>query len=285
MSKSALLKALVGIAAVALVLPAAATAKPKPKVIEQVGHEPLMSRGMNAAAAIHGDYAYIGSRTDGGHEGMPHGGIMVVDISDPSAPKLLHRRSPARREAGRVLARAARVAVPGHPDRPEHELRRRRIAASLHPAVDQQLPLLRHLRSERGEPAAPPPVRRRHPRVLPVGGPEQPQPRPAVRRQRQFHVRDKGWLSQLPVLGVGHLAGARRAGAGHVVQRTAPLQAVPSRAGTRPDSDGRSALAVRQQRRDEGVLRAADRRLRGRRHVRLRGGSAGRRSPTESRRT
>ena len=41
---------------------------------------------MNAAIAIHGDYAYIGSRTDGGHEGMPHGGIMVVDISDPSDP-------------------------------------------------------------------------------------------------------------------------------------------------------------------------------------------------------
>jgi hypothetical protein len=89
MSKSALLKALVGIAAVVLILPVAATAKPRPKVIEQVGHEPLMSRGMNAAAAIHGNYAYIGSRTDGGHEGMPHGGIMVVDISNPSDPNLL----------------------------------------------------------------------------------------------------------------------------------------------------------------------------------------------------
>jgi hypothetical protein len=44
---------------------------------------------MNAAAAIHGNYAYIGSRTDGGHEGMPHGGVMVVDISDPSDPNLL----------------------------------------------------------------------------------------------------------------------------------------------------------------------------------------------------
>ncbi len=44
---------------------------------------------MNAAFAIHGDYAYIGSRTDGGHAGMPHGGVMVVDISDPSHPTLL----------------------------------------------------------------------------------------------------------------------------------------------------------------------------------------------------
>jgi hypothetical protein len=44
---------------------------------------------MNAAMAIQGDFAYIGSRTDGGHEGMPHGGIMVVDIADPSDPTLL----------------------------------------------------------------------------------------------------------------------------------------------------------------------------------------------------
>ncbi len=39
-----------------------------------------MNRGMNAAGAINGDYMYIGSRTDGGHEDMPHGGIMIVDI-------------------------------------------------------------------------------------------------------------------------------------------------------------------------------------------------------------
>jgi hypothetical protein len=93
MSKSAWSKALVAIAAVTLVLPATAAAKPKPKLkvgsITQVGHEPLMNRGMNAAIAIHGDYAYIGSRTDGGHVGMPHGGVMVVDISDPSDPTLL----------------------------------------------------------------------------------------------------------------------------------------------------------------------------------------------------
>jgi hypothetical protein len=55
----------------------------------QVGHEPLSNRGMNAAIAVHGDYAYIGSRTDGGHPGLPMGGLMVVDIDDPSAPRLL----------------------------------------------------------------------------------------------------------------------------------------------------------------------------------------------------
>jgi hypothetical protein len=55
--------------------------------LRQVGHESLENRGMNAAIAVHEDYAYIGSRTDGGHGG-PHGGIMVVDISDPSDPDL-----------------------------------------------------------------------------------------------------------------------------------------------------------------------------------------------------
>ena len=64
-------KALVVIAAVMLLLPATATAAVQRKTgsIEQVGHEPLMNRGMNAAIAVHGNYAYIGSRTDGGHEG------------------------------------------------------------------------------------------------------------------------------------------------------------------------------------------------------------------------
>ena len=54
----------------------------------QVGHEPLRNRGMNAAIAVHGDYAYIGSRTDGGHAGQPQGGLMVVDVSQPSSPRL-----------------------------------------------------------------------------------------------------------------------------------------------------------------------------------------------------
>jgi hypothetical protein len=45
-----------------------------------------MNRGMNAAIAI---YAYIGSRADGGHEGMPHGSVMVVEIKSPSNANLL----------------------------------------------------------------------------------------------------------------------------------------------------------------------------------------------------
>src|ERR671916_199901 len=93
MSKSACSVVLVAVAAVALALPAAAVGKDKSKrtvaEIEQVGHEPLMNRGMNSALAIHGDYAYIGSRTDGSHAGQPQGGIMVVDISRPRRPELL----------------------------------------------------------------------------------------------------------------------------------------------------------------------------------------------------
>jgi hypothetical protein len=93
MSRSGWCKAFILIAAVTLVLPPAVAAKPKSKPmggdIKQVGHEPLMNRGMNSALAVHGDYAYIGSRTDGSHIGQPQGGIMVVDISRPRRPELL----------------------------------------------------------------------------------------------------------------------------------------------------------------------------------------------------
>jgi hypothetical protein len=90
MSNSAWGRVLFALAALILLMPATATAKPpKTSSITQVGHEPLMNRGMNAAIAIHGDYAYIGSRTDGGHAGMPQGGVTVVDISDPTDPTAL----------------------------------------------------------------------------------------------------------------------------------------------------------------------------------------------------
>jgi hypothetical protein len=90
MSRSTWSALLLTLAAALFIAPATAAARPVTSAaLEQVGHEPLMQRGMNAAIAVHGDYAYIGSRTDGGHEGMPHGGVMVVDISDPAAPALL----------------------------------------------------------------------------------------------------------------------------------------------------------------------------------------------------
>jgi hypothetical protein len=87
MFRSARCAALWGAVVLMLLLPA--TADAQLGSLRQVGHEPLMDRGMNAAIAVHGDYAYIGSRTDGGHEGMPHGGIMIVDISEPSDPNLV----------------------------------------------------------------------------------------------------------------------------------------------------------------------------------------------------
>jgi LVIVD repeat len=67
----------------------AAVGKPKGGRFQQVGHEPLWYRGMNAAIAVHEDYAYIGSRTDGGHAGQPQGGIVVVDISRPRKPRVV----------------------------------------------------------------------------------------------------------------------------------------------------------------------------------------------------
>jgi hypothetical protein len=82
---------LVALAALTLVLPGTAMGRPKARTgsFKQVGHEPLMNRGMNAAIAIQGRYAYIGGRTDGGHPGMPQGGILVVDIKRPSRPRVV----------------------------------------------------------------------------------------------------------------------------------------------------------------------------------------------------
>ena len=76
----------------------APVAAPRSGSFKQVGRNPLMNRGMNAAIAVDGDYAYVGSRTDGGHAGQPQGGLMVLDISDPSEPDLLG--PPVRRAAG-----------------------------------------------------------------------------------------------------------------------------------------------------------------------------------------
>jgi hypothetical protein len=93
MGRSAWFKPLAAIALVALVLTANATAappKPKTGTLSQVGHDPLMSRGMNAAIAIHGDYAYIGSRTDFYEDDLDASGIMIVDISDPSNPEVVN---------------------------------------------------------------------------------------------------------------------------------------------------------------------------------------------------
>ncbi len=54
-----------------------------------VGHSPLLKRGMNAGLAVHGDYAYVGSRTDGQPQHRKPG-ILVTDISDPAHPEVVH---------------------------------------------------------------------------------------------------------------------------------------------------------------------------------------------------
>jgi hypothetical protein len=60
-----------------------------PGRFREVGHEPLMNRGMNSALAVNDDYVYVGSRTDGGHAGQPQGGILVVDASRPHRPRVV----------------------------------------------------------------------------------------------------------------------------------------------------------------------------------------------------
>ena len=58
-----------------------------------IGHNPLYGRGMNAGLAVRGDYAYVGSRTDGS-EGHPHPGVLVVDIHDPEGPQIVAEIGP-----------------------------------------------------------------------------------------------------------------------------------------------------------------------------------------------
>ena len=71
-----------------------------------VGHSPLMNRGMNAALAVHNDHAYIGSRTDGLH---PNAGVMVVDVSDPSAPEVTGQIGPPNEGVPGETSRELRV--------------------------------------------------------------------------------------------------------------------------------------------------------------------------------
>jgi hypothetical protein len=62
-----------------------------PGSLELVGHNPLLNRGMNAAPAVKGKYAYIGSRTDGTHADA---GVLVVDVSKPSRPEVVGQIGP-----------------------------------------------------------------------------------------------------------------------------------------------------------------------------------------------
>jgi hypothetical protein len=58
---------------------------------ELIGHTPLLDRGMNAGLAVRGNYAYVGSRTDGSHLDA---GVLVVDLSNPASPQVVYQIGP-----------------------------------------------------------------------------------------------------------------------------------------------------------------------------------------------
>lgn len=57
---------------------------------ELVGHDPLNNRGMNSALGVHENYVYVGSRTDAKAENANGAGVLVVDVTDPAAPEVVH---------------------------------------------------------------------------------------------------------------------------------------------------------------------------------------------------
>src|SRR5262249_54071248 len=69
---------------------------------ELIGRNPLYHRGMNAAAAVFGNYLYVGNRTDGsntcadGTTGCdhPHPGILILNIADPTEPDIVGEIGP-----------------------------------------------------------------------------------------------------------------------------------------------------------------------------------------------
>jgi hypothetical protein len=70
-----------------------------------VAHEPLESRGMNAAIAVNKGFVYAGSRTDGS-QNRDNAGIMIVDARDPQNLKRTHMGQPLEgnpRESSREL--------------------------------------------------------------------------------------------------------------------------------------------------------------------------------------
>jgi hypothetical protein len=64
-----------------------------PGAFTLVGHNPLESRGMNAAIAVHKSFVYIGSRTDGSN-GRTRAGVMIVDARNPADPKTAGMMAP-----------------------------------------------------------------------------------------------------------------------------------------------------------------------------------------------
>lgn len=81
--------------------------------LELVGSDPLMNRGMNAALAVHGNYAYVGSRTDGKPWGttqnLNHAGIMVVNVANPAAPAVVGEIGPPNEAIEDITSREMRI--------------------------------------------------------------------------------------------------------------------------------------------------------------------------------
>ncbi len=162
-----------------------------PGSFTQVGHEPLMGRGMNAAIAVHKRYVYVGSRTDGKNNNANHAGVFIVDAQDPAHPFITKEMGPPYEGNARESSRELRVWRSQNVlDRPAHQLRRQRRAPVLRQPSRSGLALLRHLGRERRQPGAALPEHARHARVLHLGGPEEPEARADVRRQRGQPVPD-----------------------------------------------------------------------------------------------
>jgi hypothetical protein len=79
----------------AITVNAPLTTEPQPTPstgsFELLGHSPLLQRGMNAGLAVYGNYAYVGSRTDGTHADA---GVLVLEISNPTNPQIVYQLGP-----------------------------------------------------------------------------------------------------------------------------------------------------------------------------------------------
>jgi hypothetical protein len=79
-----------------------------PSGFELLGHDPLTSRGMNAAPALLGGFAYVGNRTDGS-PGHSHPGVLVVDVSNPRQMRVVGEIGPPQEGTPGLTSRELRV--------------------------------------------------------------------------------------------------------------------------------------------------------------------------------
>ena len=248
--------------------------------IRQVGHEPLEGRGMNAALAIHEDYAYVGSRTDGGH-GEPFGGIMVVDIEDPDDPELRGEPiDPKPGESTRELRvwSSQEVLIVLNTNCG--------AGPTLHHCTIDSISNIRFYDIS-GRNA-------KHPRLLNEfkvethefflwQDPKNPERALIFAGNAGSTCGVRGGAPTCP-FSVWDISGVPDGKAPvDALQRALPVPALPACSGTGAEADRRPALADDQQRRQSRLLRAADRRLRDRRRLRFRGRPAGRASARDHR--